>query len=735
MKVNRLASTILTVIIQFLIVCYVQSQEVTFHERGKVIKISALDIEGRKVLNLAGAEGWLYHKGHDASWSDEEVDYSQWENKNPEDLSAQDADENGRIEGWFKIRIILDTNLTGVPIYIEKLSFDASELYVNGQLFNSYGQIGDKKTNTEPFVYNAELPTLISAEKGVEIELAYHMVDYTTSYLSNLRSQMTGPYVIIGMVGEEYYNEAELFWARNPIYKTSWISICALLTLFFWFLVIKNPFEKNIQLIAICSSIFLFSLICQTFADLQGITFGNRKFWFSLFFFSFFCNLALIPYLVSKILTHDVSKTIKILSTSIFLLGTLNVLWIYSVFPMMISVLVCYLSCLYLIYRHWKNLKGAQWAIVFGILLTVMSVIGLLALVLRRQYFGFEIARSSMDITTTIVYLALPISMLVFVAMRFQEVLKEVREKSDSVLQLANEKRLILTQQKEVLEEQVESRTKELTESLNHLKSTQAQLIQSEKMASLGELTAGIAHEIQNPLNFVNNFSEVSTELLDEMKEELEEGNTEDAIEIADDLVKNLEKILHHGKRADSIVKGMLEHSRSSDGEKQLTDINSLADEYLRLAYHGLKAKDKSFNASIHTNYDERIEKIEVVPQEMGRVLLNLISNAFYAVEKKSKISENGYDPTVSIETRNIGSTIEIRVGDNGIGIPEDIKEKIFQPFFTTKPTGEGTGLGLSLAYDIVKAHGGHIEFETEKGKGSEFILSLPNVRITDDED
>jgi signal transduction histidine kinase len=253
-------------------------------------------------------------------------------------------------------------------------------------------------------------------------------------------------------------------------------------------------------------------------------------------------------------------------------------------------------------------------------------------------------------------------------------------------------------------------------------------------MASLGELTAGIAHEIQNPLNFVNNFSEVSDELIDEMKEELATGNLQLAAELADDIKQNLEKINHHGKRADAIVKGMLQHSRTNNGQKEPTDINALADEYLRLSYHGLRAKDKSFNADFKTDFDEELPKINVVPQDIGRVLLNLINNAFYAVSEKMKQQRDGYEPTVSVSTKKDGDKITISVKDNGNGIPEKIKEKIFQPFFTTKPTGQGTGLGLSMSYDIItKEHGGELKVESlpagkvgKENEGSEFIIHLP---------
>jgi len=276
----------------------------------------------------------------------------------------------------------------------------------------------------------------------------------------------------------------------------------------------------------------------------------------------------------------------------------------------------------------------------------------------------------------------------------------------------------------------------QIEQTLAQLKATQAQLIQSEKMASLGELTAGIAHEIQNPLNFVNNFSEVNKELADELKAELAVGNVQSATEIASNIKDNSEKITNHGKRADAIVKGMLQHSRTSAGQKEPTDINALCDEYLRLAYHGLRAKDKSFNAKFETDFDSSLPKINVVPQEIGRVILNLINNAFYAASERQKgepLTQNAesYEPVVNLSTKKLNEKIEIRVTDNGNGIPDTFKEKIFQPFFTTKPTGQGTGLGLSLAYDIVKANGGEIKVETNEGEGSKFIVSLPINKST----
>ncbi len=303
--------------------------------------------------------------------------------------------------------------------------------------------------------------------------------------------------------------------------------------------------------------------------------------------------------------------------------------------------------------------------------------------------------------------------------------------------------RIIRAEREKTQKKELEQ-AKEIEKAYRELKNTQSQLIQQEKMASLGELTAGIAHEIQNPLNFINNFSDVNSELIDEMKGELSAGNTNDAIKVADNIKENNKKIIHHGKRADGIVKGMLQHSRGSDGIKEPTDINALAEEYLRLCYHGLRAKDNLFNATLKRDFDHSIGTINIVAQDIGRVILNLYTNAFYAITEKASAytklspgalakseasaddSGNQYEPTLSVSTKKIGNKVEIRIADNGNGIPQKVRDKIFNPFFTTKPTGQGTGLGLSLSYDIIKAHGGELKMESKEGEGAAFIIELP---------
>ncbi|MBJ7429110.1 MAG: histidine kinase, partial [Bacteroidia bacterium] len=410
------------------------------------------------------------------------------------------------------------------------------------------------------------------------------------------------------------------------------------------------------------------------------------------------------------------------LSTIVFTFFSPKIGWIlFVIISSFLNVDITFVSFIAI-----KNKKRGAWIIALGAVIFIICW----SIFLLQFY---QIFNYPSNLFYLIAVLSIPVAFAIFLSFDFGLVNKELQQKFIENEKLSEEKQQILSTQNETLEKQVTERTAELNQSLNVLKTTQAQLIQSEKLASLGELTAGIAHEIQNPLNFVNNFAEVSAEMLDEMHEELEKGDTTEAIAIATDLKTNLEKINHHGQRASAIVKGMLEHSRTSTGTKVATNLNALADEYLRLAYHGLRAKDSSFNATMETHFDPELPKIEVIPQDIGRVLLNLINNAFYAVNQRNSTVETlhatslPYQPTVTITTKKLENAIEISVKDNGNGIPENIKDKIFQPFFTTKPTGQGTGLGLSLAYDIVtKGHGGTLTVSSIPGTETTFEIQLP---------
>ena len=436
---------------------------------------------------------------------------------------------------------------------------------------------------------------------------------------------------------------------------------------------------------------YLLLLVWPTLFSLSIITIST--FWFdrlgdSLAVLLFIFMDALFITILLTLFNKKVKVNIRILATLplMFLFGPLySVQYIYQLADKYFKV---------------KQPAFVQWANDWGSLLTL---IGILWVILFFSWLLFKRYKSIQE-----------------------KLLQEVIDRESMEKEKEAEKNLLISQQNEQLEIQVAQRTKELQTSIEDLKATQSQLIQSEKMASLGELTAGIAHEIQNPLNFVNNFSEVNAELILEMKEELVKGNIEEATNIAKDIADNEQKIIFHGKRADGIVKGMLQHSRSSTAIKEPTDINKLADEYLRLAYHGLRAKDKSFNATMKTYFDETLQKVNIIPQDMGRVILNLITNAFYVVDEKKKSGIENYEPTVTVSTKKIDGKLEIKVADNGSGIPQKVIDKIFQPFFTTKPSGKGTGLGLSLSYDIVKAHDGELKVNSIVNEKTEFVIILP---------
>jgi len=446
--------------------------------------------------------------------------------------------------------------------------------------------------------------------------------------------------------------------------------------------------------------------------------------------------LSFAPLVVSLVLADKIRKYARVNSLqqwekplryalvfSVFLISTEAVLSAYAVTKWIWHV---YLIAMIAFSLEQKELRTLRMFVLAFVPFEIVSLITDVAEVINVDFFSANETYFKNAMSLTYIWM---VAILFSQNRQFKAAEKErIKRQQEDELNKA------IAIRKVELEGLVAERTAELTAqkeelelTLDELRSTQSQLIQAEKMASLGELTAGIAHEIQNPLNFVNNFSEVSKELLDEMMAELDKGNSNDAKEIASDIIQNLEKINHHGKRADAIVKGMLQHSRSSSGQKEPTDVNALADEFLRLAYHGLRAKDKSFNATLKTDLDANIGIIKVIPQDIGRVILNLLTNAFYAVNEKKKLNIAGYEPLVSIRTKRQENKVEIDVSDNGNGIPQRVIDKIFQPFFTTKPTGEGTGLGLSLSYDIiVKGHSGELRVKTREGEGTVFHIQLP---------
>ena len=672
-------------------------------------------------IKLGELNGWIFKQEPNPDRAKINIDTTGWKRLRPNQLSAKYADKNGRVEGWFRIKVKLDSSLLHKPIYFDFASWSATEFYIDDRLVATRGNTAkDAKAFRE---YNGDLdPLSMRLDTSVTHILSLHFVGYLSPLPPhNLKTQSLNAIVTIG--GPNYIkNLLKSNIIENSFY-TLWIVVGAILSILFWLFLFQNPKEKNLFWVALYTSaltiyIWSFSSYSIGITYIEHITYSNIGRWFILF-----SQLLLLPIILIKVFERKIKSNL-IISLAILFVINISLGYLPNSFSLIrviifpTSIIFVLGICLYYIITSWKSLKGAQWAIVIGL---VFSIIPFITIFLLTSFFK-ELFKSLFvsSLFFSVFSLSLPLSLLFYVSMRFKEMLQEVQANAQTVVELSEEKREQAVNQQKVLEAEVTRQTSEIRQTLENLKSTQSQLIQSEKMASLGELTAGIAHEIQNPLNFVNNFSEVSTEMIDEMKEEISKGDLDEAIAISEDLKQNLEKISLHGNRASNIVKGMLEHSRNSSGTKELTDINALADEYLKLTYHGLRAKDKSFNSGFETHFDSNLPKIKVIPQDMGRVLLNLINNAFYAVKTVEK-------PLVEIKTELIENQVIIKVSDNGTGIPEEEKAKIFQPFFTTKPTGQGTGLGLSLAYDMItKGHGGTLKVESTQGVGTEFIITLP---------
>ena len=727
---------------------------------------------GIQEIQLAQLDGWKFMKGNNADWKKNDTDISSWQTLNPTQLTKGMADENGRVEGWFKLKIKLDESFGNQQLGIRFFCWAAVDFYIDGKYIQSFGNTGENGKPYQEFNPGERLPIPVPIKGGNEYTIAFHFVDEVAAYPAfGLKSNQSGLDQFIKLTGPKYNETLSRYLAQQPVFHAVMMSVSIILILLFLLLALQNKREKFLWLIVLFMVIVCLSSVSTIFTSGQPLDFERYKWAWQLesilnsfryliipilltsifklkiswdlkcylIITAFAFCLGLVPfyqdliyflvgigcsvyYLVSvratlknapiKTILAAVFKSLRVflLMTAIFL----PLMYFYGRIVPMLMILALLSVSTYLVFTSWKKVTGAQWAIIIGLLLSFLWLVLALAMSISFDTTIYPYSR----LVNIAITLSFPISLLVYVSLRFKEILSEV-------VVLSEEKNEILLTQNERLELQVEERTAALNQSIRDLKATQSQLIQSEKMASLGELTAGIAHEIQNPLNFVNNFSDVSIELLDEMESEIDKGDFDEAKAISSDIKQNLEKISNHGKRADAIVKGMLQHSRTSSGQKEQTDINGLIDEYLRLAYHGLRAKDKSFNAELITSFDKNLPKVSVISQDMGRVLLNLITNAFYATQERKK-SEESFKPVIEIQTAVHQNSIEIKVKDNGSGIPDSIQEKIFQPFFTTKPSGEGTGLGLSLAYDIIKSHGGSLKVDSKPKEGSSFVIQLP---------
>lgn len=681
--------------------------------QAKTVTLSADMFGAHEILPLSTVDGWIFKQGSDIAWADKDLDENGWKSFKPTQLSKELEDPNGRIEGWFRMKIKLDESFVGIPLAISRNLWAATDVFLDGELIHSFGSTADPYVAYNPILKE---PIPISLEIGKEYVFAIHFVDYETTFTQReIRLKSANLKRLINLTGPQYQERVKRNFKWEYVFGTLSIGLSMILFLLFWYLVILNPKVQIFKLIAWLTSFVLVTAIAIFFSTFFEISYTVEKARFIIMATFQALSTLFGLFVLEWMLTNKISHWSKIILILMLMANLPAHLFSISL-PFGIIFIGMLLFYGTLLFRKWKTIQGAQWAVITGVVASTVATIFYISThkYLLDLYYEYDKPLISMAI------LLQPIFLLGYVSARLNETLKEAYEEGQKVLKITEEKRELLANQNTILEKQVKERTEELNQSLENLKSTQTQLIQSEKMASLGELTAGIAHEIQNPLNFVNNFSDLNKELIDEQLEELEKGDIAEAKLIAADIRENELKINHHGKRAEGIVKSMLQHSRTGSVEKELTDINLLADEYLRLAYHGLRAKDSSFNADFKTELDPTLPKINVVSQDIGRVILNLINNAFQAVRKLEK-------PEVIVSTKLIGKEIQIIVTDNGPGIPDNIKEKIFQPFFTTKPTGEGTGLGLSMSYDIItKGHNGKIVLESQEGLGTKFIISIP---------
>ena len=617
------------------------------------ITLSASMFQSHQRLFLAPLDGWIFRQGHDPSWADENSDITGWKKFNLTELTAKMEDNTGRVEGWFRIKIKLDSSFQNMPLGISRDLWAATDVYINGELAHSFGNTGNPYQPYNPILKYPRPVTLIPGE---EYLIAIHFVDYETTFTQReIRLKPQNLQRFINLTGPEYTNLVTRDIKLTHIYVTICISVSSLLFLLFWLLVFLNPGQKIFVLFARYTTFILLGTIFIFGNTLFEISYSVEKVRFIVMSFSQAVMVIFGLFILEWVLTQKISAASWIIFIVVQIANiTAHLFSISLPFGLAFTIMLVHFGRI--VYIHRKNIRGAQWTIVAGIILPTIATIFYITL----HKYSLDLFNEYDKLILSMTVLSSPFFLLTYISMRFKEVLAAVKDEAQKVIDITEEKRQLLANQNLVLEKQVEERTHELKHSLETLKSTQSQLIQSEKMASLGELTAGIAHEIQNPLNFVNNFSELNTELIDELQKELAAGSVQSAGEIVSDIKSNSEKINLHGKRAGDIVKGMLQHSRTSSGQKEPTDINALCDEYLRLSYHGLRAKDKSFTAKFETELDKAIGKINVVPQDIGRVVLNLINNAFYAVNEKFKV-EGGFPqgtPSQAVLQALIGSPV-----------------------------------------------------------------------------
>ena len=640
-------------------------------------------------------------------------------------------DESGRYEapdGWFRKSFQVPDSLFGKTIIARMGHFGASEIYLDGKLIGRYGVVAS--TTRDETIWVPRKPFFIQLDSAASHIVIIHYSNHHMGDFAGSDYKFAGsPSLFIGFRFLLSPKEIAFGYTYLPVVPMI-LDILITFSIFFIFVYFFYPKRlasllTALTLIDFCI-LFISTQIILTSHEWGTLIIANRvgritSAWLTclqvIIIYALYYNnkMPRRTWLVLGLMISFVGLVLFSAPPSIYV--KLLLLPLFELFRMLVIGI--------------RDKKSGFWILMIGLLLQEIGFFVFVADIFNlfpHQTFVRDI------FVVLFPQMGIPVTFALHLAWEFGTANKDLRLQLQQVNQLSEksiaqeqEKQQILALQNTNLENQVTERTASLNKSLQELKATQSQLIQSEKMASLGELTAGIAHEIQNPLNFVNNFSEVNLELMDEMKQEMQSGHADKALELGENIQNNLEKVVQHGKRADSIVKGMLQHSRTRTEQKESIDIRALADEYLRLSYHGMRAKDKLFNVDYHTDFPETLSNLNIIPQDIGRVMLNLYNNAFYSVMKKKEHSGDTYRPMVWVTIKKIQNFLEIQVRDNGTGIPFKLVDKIFQPFFTTKPTGQGTGLGLSLSYDIItKEHNGTLKVETKEGEYATFIIQLP---------
>jgi two-component system, NtrC family, sensor kinase len=701
----------------------------------KAVVLSADKFNSHQRIFLAPLDGWYFKRGNDSNWANPVLDISDWDKMNPTAINPKMEDENGRIEGWFRIKIRMGESLAGIPFYLSRGLWAATDVFIDGKLIQSFGKTGNPYQAFNPIL---KYPIPVDLEAGKEYLLAIHFVDHESTFTQReIRLTPQNLQTFLNLTGPDYITWVSRNYKHTHIYVTLCLGVSFLLFFLYWFLLYLNPDQTLFRIIAWYTTVVLIGAVVFFGNTFFEISYDLEKIRFVLFI-TFQAIMTLFGlFILEWVLTHRISKLSWVLLGVLLLMNIPAHIFSISQ-PFAITFVFMLLHFGKKLFGHRHEIKGAKWTIVAAVVIPTVAII--VQIILHK--YSLDLYNEYDKLILSLHILTPPLFYLAYISVRFKETLSAVKIESQKLLQVTEEKREILANQNILLEAQVAERTKELKTSLENLKSTQAQLVQQEKLASLGQLTAGIAHEIKNPLNFVNNFSEVSIEMIEEALEEMEkqEMRNETLIrENLEDIRTNLKKVHEHGSRANGIVTSMLQHSRGGTGKKEPTYLNALIQEYVNLSYHGMRAGKNPIDVEIVLELDPEIKEVSLIKEDFTRVIINLCNNAFDAMRGKkyevpSTKYEDGaalggsYSPKMRVSTILKNGQIKISFEDNGPGIADEIKDKILQPFFTTKKGTEGTGLGLSITHDIIKADGGELLVENLPEEGAKFIIVLPNA-------